>query len=106
MSNYENIRPYAEFAHDAAQHGGVDRYLTQIADANYERGVLAEQETEGVKGLMVLGFGIALWEGGKFVYRTVRRKYQEHKAKKAALLRQSEEAMNEIKRNIGPVTEA
>lgn len=80
MSNYENIRPYAEFAHKAAQHGGVDRFLTQIADANYERGILAEQETEGVKGLMVLGFGIVLWEGGKFVYRTVRRKYKEHKS--------------------------
>lgn len=34
MANYENIKPYAEFAHVAAQHGGIEKYLSMMAEAN------------------------------------------------------------------------
>lgn len=26
MSNYKNIKPYADFAHKAAQNGGIEKY--------------------------------------------------------------------------------
>lgn len=76
MANYENIRPYAEFNHTAAQHGGVQSYMAQVADANYELGVMDEKATEGFKGLLVAGATLALWEGGKWVYRKGKSLYE------------------------------
>ena len=78
MSNYENIKPYAEFAHEAAQHGGVMEFLDELADSNYKLGIEAERETELGKAALLLGVGIAAWEGGKFAIK----KIKEHKHNK------------------------
>lgn len=80
MANYDNIKPYADFAHEAAQHGGVEKYLDEIAQANKKLGVLEERDSEGWKGALLLGAGLLLWEGGKAGVR----KYKEHKKKKKA----------------------
>jgi len=78
MSNYDNIREYSEFSHKAAQHGGVKKYLDELADANYSLGVEAEKETELGKAVLLLGVGITAWEAGKFAVK----KIKEHRRNK------------------------
>ena len=72
MSNYENIRQYAEHIHDVAQKGGVDKYLQEFAEANYIQGVMDEKETEGKKVVIAVGLTLGIWEGGKYLYRSIK----------------------------------
>ena len=93
MANYDNIKPYADFAHEAAPHGGVKKYLDEIADANRQLGILEEKDTEGWKAALLLGAGLILWEGGKASIRGIRRLYAKRKEeKKEELLKKSDEA--------------
>ena len=46
MANFENIRPYAEFAHIAAQNGGVNNFLNKIAECNRSIGVMEGKKDE------------------------------------------------------------
>lgn len=100
MANYDNIKPYSDFAHEAAQHGGVDNYLDEIADANKELGRLEEKDSEGWKGALLLGAGLLLWEGGK----AGAKKYMEYRRKKKdeqeALVKKSESAKKAIVQGI------
>ena len=100
MANFENIRPYSEFAHEAALHGGVDSYLDTIANVNQQIGIAKERGTEGWKGLLLLAGGIVVWEGCKKVYREVKGRYQKRRDKLAVLQNQSDEAKAAIKRCI------
>lgn len=79
MANYENIKPYAEFAHEAAQHGGVDNYLNDIAEANQELGILDEKNTEGWKALLVAAVALGLWEGGKAALHGIKKHLEKKK---------------------------
>ena len=63
MANFENIKPYADFAHKTAQHGGIEKYLSMIAEANRRLGILEERSTEGRKAALVVGAAILIWEG-------------------------------------------
>lgn len=67
MANYDNIKRYSEFAHEAAERGGVDEYLAEHAQSNYDLGVADEKETELWKILVAIVAGFAareLW--GKY----------------------------------------
>lgn len=93
MSNYKNIKPYADFAHKAAQNGGIEKYLEMLENTNREIGAMEERKTEGWKAVLVLSVGIILWEGGKAGIRRIKKIYIEHKTTKiTALKRKSEEA--------------
>ena len=93
MSNYKNIKPYADFAHKAAQNGGIEKYLEMLENTNREIGAMEERKTEGWKAVLVLSVGIILWEGGKAGIRGIKKIYIEHKTTKIpALKRKSEEA--------------
>lgn len=72
MANYNNIKPYAEFAHKAAQHGGVENYLNEIKESNYELGVMDERSTEGAKVAAASLLVLLVWEKVvKPVYRKI-----------------------------------
>lgn len=92
MANYENIKPYAEFAHVAAQHGGIEKYLSMIAEANRRLGILEERSTEGRKAALVVGAAILIWEGGKAGIRFIKNQIEERKSEEEALLMQSNNA--------------
>ena len=79
MSNYKNIKPYADFAHKAAQNGGIEKYLEMLENTNREIGAMEERKTEGWKAVLVLSVGIILWEGGKAGIRGIKKIYIEHK---------------------------
>lgn len=97
MPNYDNIRRYSEFSHEAAQNGGVDAYLDIIAEANQEIGIAKERSTEGWKGIILAGGVIAIWEGGKKFYCFLKDRHRRKKAEQlAALQRQSDEAKAKI----------
>ena len=100
MANYENIKPYADFAHTAAQNGGVEKYLDQIAESNYALGVMDEKNTEGLKAAAVVTAALALWEGGKWIYKKGKNYYMK---KRDEAVRKSEAAKSAI---IEGVTEA
>lgn len=69
MANVDNIRPYAKFAHEAAQHGGVDSYLDELANANYDLGA-SDTASKFLKFiLLAIPTTIVLWEGGKAGYK-------------------------------------
>lgn len=72
MANYDNIKPYADFAHKAAKAGGVDKYLDEFGNAKYDLGVASEKETEGWKALLVIGITLGLWEAGKAGIRKIK----------------------------------
>lgn len=95
MANYDNIKPYADFAHEAAKHGGVDCYLAEIADANRKLGILEEKDSEGWKGALLLGAGLLLWEGGKAGIRSIKAHRAKKKAQEVAELKQRSEAAKE-----------
>lgn len=66
MSNYNNIKPYADFSHKAAPFGGPEQYVKKVAQKNFAAGIQAEKSTEFGKGAILLALGLAAWEGGKF----------------------------------------
>lgn len=81
MPNPNNIKPYADFAHEAAKHGGPQSYVNQLIDAAVEaagkhkyhsgytagmtegmsKGIFKGSLTTGIVGLVVcgvIGFGL------------------------------------------------
>lgn len=92
MANFENIKPYADFAHKTAQHGGIEKYLSMIAEANRRLGILEERPTEGRKAALVVGAAILIWEGGKAGIRLIKDYIEECKSEEETLLMQSENA--------------
>lgn len=87
MSNYNNIKPYADFAKKVAPHGGPEKYVQKVAEKNFAAGVQAEKATEpgkaGLEALVIL----AACGGFQFLYH----KCKELRQKKA------QEAMSEAK---------
>ena len=99
MANYGNIKPYADFAHTAAQNGGVQSYLSRIADSNYRLGVMDEQSTEGWKTLLVGGIVLAFWEGGKWLYQKGKQYYHDQREEAEEEAEQAAEAtIQEVQR--------
>lgn len=81
---------YSQLSHAASEAGGPQKFIDQVADINFQRGVQAERGTEGWKGALLVCAAIGLWEGGKAIYRR-------HKAKKMAKQRALLEASNAAK---------
>ncbi len=93
MANYENIRPYAEFAHTAALRGGVEKYLNQIANTNYQLGVM-DARSMMIQQLLVAGGMLgALCVGG--LLRT-RYKQKAQVARRNELQQKRDEAFEAI----------
>ena len=82
---------YSDLSHAASEAGGPQKFVDQVADINFQRGVQAEKSTEGWKGILIVSAAIGLWEGGKALYKR-------HKLKKAAKQQALLEASNESKR--------
>lgn len=80
---------YSQLSHAASEAGGPEKYIDQVADINYQRGIQAEKSTEGWKGVLLTGVAIGLWEGGKALYRRYKNKKA---AKQQALLEASNAA--------------
>lgn len=72
MANSENIKPYAQLAHEASLKGGPEKFLKDHAEANFKLGVESEKDTEGWKVLLVTGAAIGLWELGKLGINTIK----------------------------------
>lgn len=83
---------YSQLTHAAAEEGGPQKFIDKVADINFQRGVEAEKGTEGWKGALLVGGAIALWEGGKAIYR---RHKARKEAKRQALLNASNAAKEE-----------
>ena len=66
MANYENIKPYAEFAHVAAQHGGVHEYMNQIAEYNYSLGAMQGASDAYMTSFVVGGICMVISAGFYF----------------------------------------
>jgi len=81
---------YSQLSHAASEAGGPQKFIDQVADINYQRGVQGEKDTEGWKGSLLVVAAIGLWEGGKALY-------QRHKARKAKKQKALLEASNAAK---------
>ena len=88
MANYENIKPYADFAHTAAQHKGVENYLKELTDSSYKLGVMDERSTECRKGFILAAGVLIVWEAGKAAIRGIKSWYNCRKARQAELIHQ------------------
>lgn len=75
MANYENIRPYAEFSHEAAQHGGVDSYLSELQEASYDNGVADTKASMPPYLFIAAVAGGAVVTAGRWVYRKAKSHY-------------------------------
>lgn len=42
---------YSDLSHAASEAGGPQKFVDQVADINFQRGVQAEKSTEGWKGI-------------------------------------------------------
>ena len=100
MPNYENIRPYAEFSHEAAQHGGIDNYLDTLAMVNQKIGIDIEKGTEIPKGVLLAILSIVFWEGGKWVFRKFKEKQIKKNEQWLYLQNESEEIKELVKNTI------
>ncbi len=71
MANYNNIKPYSDFAHTAAQHGGVESYLNQLQSASYDAGS-SDTLSAVIELAPYAAVGcITAWECGKWAFRKV-----------------------------------
>lgn len=102
MANYENIRPYSELAHKAAQFGGPKNYLQQHAQAYFSMGVQHEKSTEGWKGAVLVGIAIGAWELCKAGIRYLHDKHLE-KAESERL--KGEQAAKKLQASIAYIPE-
>ena len=81
MANYKNIKPYADFAHTAAVHGGVSSYLNEIESASYDNGY-DDGAVDTIKGISLLLIGgIAIYECVKKVLHTKKENRERNSAK-------------------------
>ncbi len=98
MSNYENIRPYAEFSHDAAQDGGIDNHLNNIKNEAREQGV--EEGRLEILRLIPVFFVLfqLIWKGLKILANKAKAIYCEHRAKKQAPLKKKAEESEAVLR--------
>lgn len=107
MNNYDNIKPYADFSHEAAQHGGVDSYLDELAESNRQKGIMEEQALEPQKfGIVAIG-AIFAWEVGKFVVNKVKNHIKSARYQKEEMLTQkAESAKTAIQQGVKAAEEA
>lgn len=71
MTNYNNIKPYSDFAHTAAQHGGVESYLNQLQSTSYDVGC-SDTLSAVIKLAPYAAVAcITFWECGKWVLQKV-----------------------------------
>ena len=95
--NAENVIQYGKFAHEVAQHGGVDAYkaaqkalLNIVKNKSFQDGVSA-----GKKELLPWLIGTGIWATGVTVYggyKFVKGKIDEKKQAKVQLAKDAEEA--------------
>lgn len=94
MANYKSIKPYADLIHNAAQNGGPDQFLREIAESNFALGQEAEKASEWWK-IPLAGIAFVLiYEGGLWVYKRVK---HNHQSKIKALNEQSDSAIKAYK---------
>jgi len=104
MANYENIEPYSKFSHTAAQHGGVDNYLNDYAQKNYERGVLDEKETEPWKGVIVAIIAIGVWEGARWCYHKLKNRLDSQRETIEVEIEEAKEQIIQNSENLTDIT--
>ncbi len=102
MSNYNNIKPYADFSHKAAEYGGPEQYVKLVAQKNFAAGIQAEKSAELGKGTVLFALGIAACIGGQYAYK----KYIEYKQDKmnhalAEAEKANEECIEVLKNSLG-----
>ena len=51
---------YSDLSHAASEAGGPQKFVDQVADINFQRGVQAEKSTEGWKGILLVSAAIGL----------------------------------------------
>ncbi len=95
MSNYNNIKPYNEFNHTAATHGGVEKYIDELKKASYSSGRIDERASLLWKIPLAAGIGIGLWEAGKACVNHVKKHHQSKKEAAEVKVRKAEEAARE-----------
>ena len=81
MSNVDNIKPYSDFAHKAAQHGGVDDYLNELEASSYDKGINDAHEKLIKNSPYILAGILLVWEGGKVIFKKGK-KYFDNRTKK------------------------
>lgn len=95
MGNFENIRPYAEFAHAAAQDDGIEKHLEKIRAQSYEEGSIAR--TQEILSLApaiaftISAGSILLWEGSKYLYQSVQNKLSARRLKASQISEQEKQ---------------
>ena len=94
MSNYYNIKPYAEMVHAAAQHGGPASYLDRVATYNYRAGYLKGTGNCLACSFAAGVFSILIWEGIKYGYKCTK----EHQEKVNAAIEEARAAQKECLR--------
>ncbi len=87
MANYENIRRYAEFSHEAGLDGGIDNHLENIKNAAKMEGAMEERENFGQYIIYIFGAAIGIWEVGKMLFFFVKRFFERRQAAKREKLR-------------------
>lgn len=99
MSNYENIRPYAEMVHEAATHGGPESFIDEVIRTAKEMGIQEERSTEPRKYILTVFITSAVIAGGTVAWKRFKSYRQRKKEEAETLLRlrrlQAIEAMKE-----------
>ena len=77
MSKYENIKPYAEMVHNAAQHGGPKKWLDEMTEEAEQMGMLKEKATEPVKILITAGITLVGAKASSILWKKVKENNEE-----------------------------
>ena len=87
MANFENIRRYAEFNHEAGLDGGIDNHLENIKNAAKMEGAMEERENfvQYIAGIAIAAIGI--WEVGKKLFCLLKQFIKRRQAAKREELR-------------------
>ena len=97
MPNPGNVTPYGNLVHDAAMHGGPDQYLSDHAEANYQRGLQDAHENDWLYALGIFGFGWLCRKGFEWGKKKID---QSRAEKREALIAQSERAEEAIRQEL------
>lgn len=79
---------YASLSHTASEHGGPEKYINEVAETNYQRGVEEERGTEWWK----MGVAICAFELVKAGIKWTVKKVRQHREKKRNLSEQARKA--------------
>lgn len=97
---YKDIKPYSDFAHIASLNGGPQKYINDIEQNSFAKGLSQGRSKGRLEGIGVCGCSLALLLGAGYAGKALWNKHQAKKEEERKLEEKAEIAKTKLMENI------